>query len=68
MTREINRAESWESVYEAFQQVNFTAFDYNSVKQNLIDYIKLYFNESFNDYIESSEIIYYSIILFIYFL
>lgn len=57
MTREINRAENWESVYEAFQQINFTAFDYNSVKQNLIDYIKLYFPERFSDFIESSELI-----------
>lgn len=57
MSREISRAESWERVYEAFQQINFTAFDYETVKASLVEYIKIYHPESFNDYIESSEFI-----------
>lgn len=57
MSRLISRAESWERVYESFSHVNFAAFDYNTVKQSLLDYIKLYFPETFNDYIESSEFI-----------
>jgi hypothetical protein len=57
MSRIISRAESWEVAYSAFQQVNFNAFDFNSVKQSLLDYIKLYFPEDFNDYIESSEFV-----------
>ena len=57
MSRQVSRAESWERVYEAFQTVNFSSFDYNSVKQSLLDYVKLYFPEDFNDYIESSEFI-----------
>jgi hypothetical protein len=57
MSREISRAESWERAYEAFQDINFSAFDFNSVKQSLLDYIKLYFPEQFNDFIESSEFI-----------
>ena len=57
MTRQISQAESWTQVYEAFNQINFTAFDYNSIKQSIINYIQLYFPESFNDFIESSELI-----------
>ena len=57
MSRIIARAESWERTYQAFQNVNFAAFDYNTVKRSLIDYIKLYFPETFNDFIESSEFI-----------
>lgn len=57
MSRLVSRAESWERVYNSFQNINFAAFDYNTVKQSLIDYIKLYFPETFNDYIESSEFI-----------
>lgn len=57
MTRLISRAEAWEKAYEAFNQINFTAFDYNSIKQSIVDYLKLYFPESFNDFIESSEFI-----------
>jgi hypothetical protein len=44
-------------VYDSFQNINFAAFDYNTVKQSILDYIKLYFPETFNDFIESSEFI-----------
>lgn len=50
-------AESWEKVYAAFQNINFAAYDYDTVKQSLIDYLKIYHKESFNDFIESSELI-----------
>jgi hypothetical protein len=55
--RLISKAESWERVYEAFKNINFAAFDYDTIKSSMIDYIKLYFPETFNDYIESSEFI-----------
>jgi len=57
MSRIISRAEAWERAYDVFQEVNFNAFDYNSIKQSLIDYMKLYFPEDFNDFIESSEFV-----------
>lgn len=57
MSRLVNSAETWETVYTAFANINFTAFDYNTVKQSLLDYLQLYFPEDFNDYIESSEFV-----------
>ncbi len=57
MAREISRAESYERAHEIFTQVNFNSFDYASIKESLLDYIKLYYPEDFNDYIESSEFI-----------
>jgi hypothetical protein len=57
MSRLVARAESWEKAYEAFQNINFAAFDYNTVKQSMLDYVKLYFPESFNDFIETSEFV-----------
>jgi hypothetical protein len=57
MSRIVSRAEAWERAYEVFQQVNVSAFDYNTIKESMIEYIKLYFPEDFNDYIESSEFI-----------
>lgn len=57
MKRELNIAENWERAYDAFQQINFKAWDYESIKQSLIDYLKLYYPEDFNDYIESSDMI-----------
>jgi hypothetical protein len=55
--RLVNRAENWERAYEAFQQVNFAAWDYNTIKESLLDYLKLYHPEDFKDFIESSEFI-----------
>lgn len=53
----LNAAESWEKIYTSFDQINFTAYDYVSIKQSLLDYLKLYYPENFNDYIESSQMI-----------
>lgn len=50
-------AESWEKVYKAFEEISFVAYDYDSVKQSLIDYLKLNYPENFNDYHEASLMI-----------
>lgn len=57
MSRLVSRAENWEKIYTSFQNINFAAFDYDSVKHSIIDYIKLYFPESYNDWIESDELV-----------
>jgi hypothetical protein len=50
-------AESWDKVYNAFSQINFTSYDYDTVKESLLQYLKIYHPENFNDFIESSELI-----------
>lgn len=50
-------AESWDKVYTAFKQINFTAYDYDTVKESLIQYLQIYHPEDFNDFIESSELV-----------
>lgn len=57
MARVISRAESWEKIHTAFTQINFNAFDYDTIKEALLSYVKIYYPEDFNDYIESSEFI-----------
>lgn len=57
MTRLLTNAKGFEAAYEAFQQINFSAFDYNSVKLSMLNYIKLYYPETFNDYIETGEFV-----------
>lgn len=57
MTRLVSRAESWQRVYQSFQTINFAAYDYLTVKQSLIEALRLNFSESFNDFIETSELI-----------
>lgn len=56
-TKLLYSAESWEQAYTAFEDINFTAYDYDTVKQSLLDYIKLKYPENFNDYIESSQMV-----------
>lgn len=53
----LTAAETWEKVYRGFEQINFTAYDFDTVKQSLLDYLKLEYPENFNDYIESSQMI-----------
>jgi hypothetical protein len=55
VSRTISKAEGFEVAYKAFQNINFNAYDYYSIKQSIIEYIKLYHGETFNDFIESSE-------------
>lgn len=50
-------AETWDKIYEAFGAVSFVSYDFDSIKQSLIDYTKTYYPEQFNDYIQSSEFI-----------
>src|SRR3954463_8069655 len=53
----LSAAESWEKIYTAFEQISFVSYDYDAVKQSLIDYLKYNYPENFNDYTESSLII-----------
>jgi hypothetical protein len=55
--RLVKRAENWERSYQAFQQINFSAWDYDTIKESMLDYLKMYYPEDFNDFIESSELI-----------
>ncbi|AVH85290.1 hypothetical protein RsoM2USA_362 [Ralstonia phage RsoM2USA] len=50
-------AESWDTIYSAFKNINFSSFDYESVKQSLLDYMRIAYPETFNDYIETSELV-----------
>lgn len=50
-------AENWEQIYAAFNAVSFVSYDFDSIKQSLIDYTRTYYPEQFNDYIQSSEYI-----------
>jgi len=49
--------QDWTVVYQAFNQVNFAAYDYNTIRAALIDYIRVNYPEDFNDWIESSEFV-----------
>jgi len=50
-------AEDWKIAYKVFSQVDFQAYDFDSIRSALVEYIRTNFPENFNDYTESSEFI-----------
>ena len=49
--------EDYKKIFKAFAFIDYTAYDFDTLKQALINYIQTYYPEDFNDYIESSEFI-----------
>ncbi len=50
-------SEDYKKVFKAYSFIDYTAYDYDTLKQALINYVQTYYPEDFNDYIESSEFI-----------
>src|SRR6056300_1706330 len=49
--------EDWKRIYQTYREADFQSYDFETLRKTFIDYIRLYYPESFNDYIESSEFI-----------
>jgi hypothetical protein len=49
--------EDWKQIYQTYREADFQSYDFETLRKSFIDYIRLYYPESFNDYIESSEFI-----------
>jgi hypothetical protein len=47
----------WQKIYQTFREADFKSYDYETLRKNFIDYLRLYYPETFTDYIESSEFI-----------
>lgn len=54
---ELFAAEDWKKIYQAFTQINFNAYDFDSIRAAMIDYIQKNYPEDFNDWVESSDLI-----------
>ena len=50
-------AEDWKVAYKAYSEVNFQAYDFDTIRSALVEYVRVNYPETFNDYIESSEFI-----------
>lgn len=50
-------AEDWKIAYKVYNNVDFQAYDFDTMRLAMVEYIKTNFPENFNDYIESSEFI-----------
>lgn len=50
-------AEDWKKIYQSFQEADFTSYDYVTLRKTMIDYLRVYYPEDFNDFTDSSEFI-----------
>lgn len=55
MANRLLAIEDWKKIYEAFQQVDLASYDFENLRRVFLDYVKNYYPEDFNDFIESSE-------------
>jgi len=49
--------QDWKTLYQTFRDADFQSYDFNTLRKGMIDYIRSYYPEDFNDFIESSEYI-----------
>lgn len=58
-TRQTNlfAAEDWKKLYTTFSDADFQSYDFETIRKMMVDYLKTYYAEDFNDFTESSEYI-----------
>jgi hypothetical protein len=49
--------QDWKKIYQTYAEGNFQSYDFDTLRKSFIDYLRQYYPETFNDYIESSEFI-----------
>jgi hypothetical protein len=49
--------QDWTKVYQSFTNADFTSYDFETLRNSMINYLKTYYPETFNDFLESSEYI-----------
>jgi hypothetical protein len=50
-------AEDWTRLYQTFRNADFQSYDFETLRASMINYLRLYYPEDFNDYIDSSEFV-----------
>jgi len=49
--------EDWKKIYQTYRDADFQSYNFETIRKSFIDYLRRYYPESFNDYVESSEFI-----------
>ena len=47
--------QDWTKIYQTFTNADFTSYDFETLRNSMIGYLKTYYPETFNDFLESSE-------------
>ena len=49
--------EDWKRIFQTYAEADFQSYDFETLRKTFVDYLRTYYPETFNDYIESSEFI-----------
>ena len=49
--------EDWKKLYTTFSEADFQSYDFETIRKVMVDYLRTYYAEDYNDFIESSEFI-----------
>jgi hypothetical protein len=49
--------QDWTKIYQTFREADFQSFDYETLRKSMIEYLRTYYPEDFNDFTDSSEYI-----------
>ena len=47
--------QNWQAIYEAFNNPDLASYDFETLRQSMLNYLQKYNPENYNDYINSSE-------------
>ena len=43
--------EDWKQIYQTYREADFQSYDFETLRKSFVDYLRLYYPETFNDYI-----------------
>ena len=49
--------EDWKRLYQTYREADFQSYNFETLRKSFIDYLRQYYPESFNDFVESSEFV-----------
>jgi len=50
-------SEDWTKLYQTFRNADFQSYDFETLRASMVSYLRLYYPEDFNDFIDSSEFV-----------
>ena len=57
-TSNLYSGEDWKILYESFRKINLMAYDYDTIRSSMVNYIRSTYPDSFNDFMENDEFIF----------
>lgn len=51
-------AEDWKVVYETFRQIDLNSYDFDTIRESMIDHLRATYPDTFNDWVENDEFIF----------